>query len=28
LKNGFHINDVNKCVYTKFIGDKGAIVCL
>jgi len=23
LKNIFHINDVDKCVYTKLVGDKG-----
>ena len=23
LKNGFHINNVDNCVYTKFSGDKG-----
>jgi len=28
FKNDFHINDANKCVYTKFTSDKGVIVCL
>jgi len=28
LKNGFHINDADKCVYTKFTNDKGVIICL
>ena len=22
LKNSFHISDIDKCVYTKFVGDK------
>ena len=28
LKNGFHINDADKCVYIKFTADKGVIICL
>jgi len=26
LKNGFHIKDDDKYVYTKFTGDKGVII--
>ncbi|GAA0164555.1 hypothetical protein LIER_20158 [Lithospermum erythrorhizon] len=28
LSDGFHINDVDKCVYCKFNGNKGVVICL
>ena len=28
LANGFKINQSNKCVYSKFCGDDGVIICL
>ena len=28
LKDGFFINNANKCVYDKFNGDKGVVICL
>lgn len=28
LANGFKINQADKCVYSKFNGDRGVIICL
>ena len=28
LKNGCRVNDVDECVYTKFVADKGVIIYL